>query len=103
MHAQADVNATADILRAIPEARILEMQKALATVAHRFKWSSLPAFHHVAERLRASNTAHTSRGPTPSPETLNRTLTTLPADDALSTLMGWLYHKAVNRQGPQSV
>ena len=75
MMMQADLGRVPEILLSVTPERLHAMQQNLALVWHRFLWASPPA---VAQHLR-----------TFMPD--GQKLDNIMQDDALSTLMQWLY------------
>ena len=74
---QADVERVPEILLSVTPERLHAMQQNLALVWHRFLWASPRA---VAQQLRQSM-----------PD--SKSLDGIMQDDALSTLMQWLYSR----------
>ena len=74
---QADLDRVPEILLNVTPEHLHAMQQNLALVWHRFLWASPPA---VAQQLRKSM-----------PD--SKTLDGIMQDDALSTLMQWLYSR----------
>ena len=79
-----------EILMAVPEERVAKMQAALALVWRRYVWSGIRPYAEVLRRLLAEREAATRAAPVLSqpPPALGYAPE---EDDALSTLLQWLY------------
>ena len=88
--AQADMFKIPEILKAIPEERVAEMQAALALVWRRYVWSGFRPYGEIVRSRLREREAGTKAAPVLSqpPPALGYAPE---EDDALSTLMQWLY------------
>jgi hypothetical protein len=93
-HPQADLERLPDILLGVSPAELARMQRALASVWHRFLWSSLPMFQDVMAHAYASHAASSDSAAAP-----NATAAALlpsavfrdpSEDDVFATIMQWL-------------
>ena len=114
---EADAERLPELLHAVPEARVAEMQAALARVWHRFAWSGYRAYHaglrgiQQANRQRAEAEATQQRqqqqrqqqggGGGKQPLSLPASVPNLEPgrDDAFSTLMQWLHWRRQQLDG----
>lgn len=89
--AEADIERVPEILLAIPDERIAEMQGNIAKVWHRLQYGSVPLFNEHLHWQTEENDrleGHGRQPPASMPEAFKGNLA---QDDAFSTVVQWLY------------
>ena len=89
--AQADLAQLPQILLAVSDAQLAAMQRALATVWHRFMWSSIPIFSDIIQDAYSNN--RNAPGNVSEALLAPRAFRDPAEDDAFATIMQWLAAK----------
>ena len=87
------------ILESIPPERLQRMQRRLARVWHRFAYASAPAVRTERAHVVEQNTQALKMNPPPRHHPYRPIMSYPEQDDALATIMQWLYARIPHTRG----